>query len=172
LAQVTDMQKIRDVVFNAPLTRVMKDLRAASDYARKQPAARGDRLGVTGFCWGGQMALTYAGMNKDTSAVVSWYGSIRRAHKDDPAPKSAMDVASGIACPVLLLYSGVDQGIPVADVDALEAQLKAAGRPVEKHIYPSAQHGFLADYRPTYHAEAAKDAWGKCLAWFEKYVKA
>ena len=172
LAQVTDMDKIRNVVFNSPLSRVMQDLHAATEYARKQPAARDNRLGVTGFCWGGQIALTYAALHADTSAVVSWYGSLTRAHKDDPQPRSVMDVAAGIACPTLLLYSGVDQSIPVADVDKLEAQLKSAGHPVEKHIYPTAQHGFLADYRPTYNAEAAKDAWGKCLAWFEKYVKA
>jgi carboxymethylenebutenolidase len=172
LAQVTDMDKIRSVVFNSPLSRLMQDLHATTEYARKQPAARDNRLGVTGFCWGGQIALTYAAMHKDTSAVVSWYGALSRAHKDDPQPKSVMDVASGIACPTLLLYSGVDQGIPVAEVDKLEAQLKSAGRTVEKHIYPTAQHGFLADYRPTYNAEAAKDGWAKCVAWFEKYVKA
>jgi carboxymethylenebutenolidase len=54
----------------------------------------------------------------------------------------------------------------------MEATLKAAGRPVEKVIYPGAPHGFHADYRPTYRADTARDGWAKCLAWFQKYLKA
>jgi carboxymethylenebutenolidase len=172
LAQVTDMKKVLDTVFNTPLKRVVGDLKAGADYARKQPAARGDRVGVTGFCWGGGIALTFAASYRDTSAVVSWYGAITRAHKDDPKPVAALDVAAQIPCPALLLYSGIDQGIPVSDVEKLEAVLKSAGRPVEKHIYADAPHGFHADFRPTYRADAAKDGWQRCLGWFQKYLKA
>jgi carboxymethylenebutenolidase len=172
LAQETDMNRIRSVFTNAPLKRVVGDVRAAAEYARRQPAAREDRIGVTGFCWGGGMALAFSAFYKDTSAVVSWYGAITRPQKDDPQPIAVLDVASRIPCPALLLYSGVDQGIPVADVEKLEAALRAAGRPVQKQIYPDAPHGFHADYRPTYRAEAAKDGWARCLAWFQKYLKA
>jgi len=172
LAQVTDMPKVLSVVFNAPLKRVVGDLRAAADYARKQPAAKEDRVGATGFCWGGQIALTFSAFYKDTKAVVSWYGAPARAHKDDPKPTAVLDVAAQIPCPALLLYGGADPGIPISDVEKLEAALKAAGRPVEKMIYPDTPHGFFADYRPSYRAEAAKDAWGKCLAFFQKHLKA
>jgi len=172
LAQVTDMDKIRSVVFNAPLKRIMGDLRASADYARKQPTAQGDHLGVTGFCWGGGVTLLFSAAYKDTKAAVPWYGAITRALKDDPKPVAPLDVAAEIPCPVLMLYSGIDQGIPVADVEKMEAALKAAGRTVEKVIYPDAPHGFLADYRPTYRPEAAKDGWARCLAWFQKYLKA
>ncbi|MGH7264558.1 MAG: dienelactone hydrolase family protein [Candidatus Rokuibacteriota bacterium] len=172
LAQVTDIQKILGIVFGASLERVVGDLRAAAEYARKQPSAREDRIGVTGFCWGGQMALTFPAFYKNTKAAVAWYGPPARAQKDDPKPIAPLDVAAEVPCPVLLLYGAADQGIPVADVEKLEAALKAAGRTVEKHVYPGAPHAFHADYRPSYRAEAAKDAWGKCLAWFQTYLKA
>lgn len=172
LAQVTDMQKVMSVAFNAPLKRLVGDLRAGAEYARKQPAARADRFGVTGFCWGGQIALTFPASYKDTKAAVAWYGPPARAQKDDPKPVAPLDVAAEIPCPVLLLYGGADQSIPLADVDKLEAALKAAGRPVEKHIYPNAGHAFNSDDRPSYHPESAKDAWGKCLGFFQKYLKA
>jgi carboxymethylenebutenolidase len=172
LAQVTDIQKVLGVVFNTPLKRVVGDLRAGVEYARKQPAARGDRIGVTGFCWGGQMTLTFPAFYKDTKAAVAWYGPPARAQKDDPKPVAALDVAAEIPCPVLLLYGAADQGIPVADVEKEAAALRAAGRTVETHIYPDGPHGFLADYRPSYRPEMAKDAWGKCLAFFQKYLKA
>jgi carboxymethylenebutenolidase len=172
LAQVTDMQRVLSVVVAAKLTRLQGDMRAAVEYARKQPAARPDRVGVTGFCWGGGMALGFAARYPDTTAVVSWYGAITRAQADDPKPLSVLDVADQIRCPTLLLYSGIDQGIPVSAVEQLEAVLKAHGQPVEKVIYPDAPHGFHADYRPTYHEAAAKDGWARCLAWFQKYLKA
>jgi carboxymethylenebutenolidase len=172
LAQVTDTQKVLGVVFNTPLKRVVGDLRAGVDHARKQPQARADRVGVTGFCWGGQLTLTFPAFYKDTKAAVAWYGPPARAQKDEPKPVSALDVAADVPCPVLMLYGGADQGIPVADVEKEAAALRAAGRTVEVHVYPEGPHGFLADYRPSYRPEMAKDAWGKCLAWFQKYLKA
>ena len=60
----------------------------------------------------------------------------------------------------------------VSDVDKMESALRVAGRPAGKVIYPNAAHGFLADYRPTYNAEAAKDGWARCLGWFQTYLKA
>lgn len=30
---------------------------------------------------------------------------------------------------------------------------------------------FHADYRPSYRPEAAKNAWGRCVVWFTKYLK-
>lgn len=172
LAHLTDIQQIIKIVFDAPLTRVVGDLRGAAEYARRQPAARPDRLGVTGFCWGGQMTLTFPAFYKDVSAAVAWYGPPARAQKDDPKPVAPLDVAADVPCPVLLLYGEADRGIPLADIDKLEAALKAAGRPVEKVIYPGAPHAFHADYRPSYRPDAAKDGWARCLAWFQQYLKA
>jgi carboxymethylenebutenolidase len=172
LAHVTDMDKIRSVVFGAPLKRVIGDLRAGVEYARKQPAAKGDKVGVTGFCWGGQMTLTFPAFYKDTKAAVAWYGPPARAQKDDPKPVTALDVAAEVPCPVLMLYGAADQGIPVPDVEKEAAALKAAGRTVDVHIYPDGPHGFFADYRPSYREAMAKDAWGKCLTFFQKHLKA
>jgi carboxymethylenebutenolidase len=69
---------------------------------------------------------------------------------------------------VLGLYGEKDQGIPAADVEAMRAALAAAGNPTKSEIvvYPGAQHGFHADYRPSYDEAAAKDAWSRMLAWF------
>jgi carboxymethylenebutenolidase len=80
-------------------------------------------------------------------------------------------VAAKIGAPVLGLYGAEDLGIPVADVREVEAKMKAAGKTAEFVIYPGAPHAFFADYRPSYRAEAAKDAWGRCIAWFDRYLK-
>jgi len=70
---------------------------------------------------------------------------------------------------VLGLYGGADQGIPVADVEKMRQALKDAGKPGELHVYDGAPHAFHADYRTSYRAEAAKDGWQRCLAWFKKH---
>ena len=51
----------------------------------------------------------------------------------------------------------------------MEAALQAAGKTAEFHIYPGAPHGFLADYRSSYRADAAQDGWNRMIAWFKKY---
>jgi carboxymethylenebutenolidase len=51
----------------------------------------------------------------------------------------------------------------------MRAALKAAKVPAEIIVYPDAQHGFNADYRPSYKEDDAKDAWSKLQAWFKKH---
>ena len=65
-------------------------------------------------------------------------------------------------------YGALDQGIPVADVEAMNAALKVAKKPSSIHLYPQADHGFLADYRPSYRAPAAQDGWQRLLAWLKQ----
>ena len=130
------------------------------------------RIGVTGFCRGGMYTLLFAAQNRDVKAAVAWYGPIKPARTPGVRTAGPLALASRITCPVLGLYGEADLGIPVADVREMEAALKAAGRTAEFVIYPGAPHAFYADYRPSYRAEAAKDAWGRCVGWFNSYLKA
>jgi len=166
-----DIDAVRKVVDPVPDARVMGDLDAITAYARKHSAARADRIGVTGFCRGGMYTLLYAAHNREVKAAVAWYGPIRPAKTPGVRTVGPLDVAAEINSFVLGLYGGEDLGIPVADVNAMEAALKAAGKTSEFVIYPAAPHAFFADYRPSYRSEAARDAWGRCLAWFNRYLK-
>ena len=47
--------------------------------------------------------------------------------------------------------------------------LKAAKKQADIVIYPDTPHGFNADYRPSYRADAAKDGWTRMLAWFKDH---
>jgi carboxymethylenebutenolidase len=69
--------------------------------------------------------------------------------------------------PVLGLYAGKDTGIPLASVEKMQAALKDSKVPSEIVVYPEAQHGFYADYRPSYKEDDAKDGWGRLLTWFK-----
>ncbi len=167
-----DIAAVRKVVDPVPDARVMGDLDALTAYAKTHPAARADRIGVTGFCRGGMYTLLFAAHNRDVMAAVAWYGQIKPDVTPGVRTFGPLDVAADIKAPVLGLYGAEDLGIPVADVKEMEARLKAAGKTCEFVVYPKAPHAFFADYRPSYREEAAKDGWRRCLAWFDAYLKA
>jgi carboxymethylenebutenolidase len=166
-----DIESVRKVVDSVPDGRVMGDLDALVVYAKQHPAVRADRIGVTGFCRGGMYTLLFAAHSREVKAAVAWYGQLRPSKTPGIRTVGPLDVAAQINSPVLGLYGEADLGIPVADVKEMEAALKAAGKTAEFVIYPGAPHAFFADYRPSYRDQAAKDAWGRCVAWFNKYLK-
>ena len=168
---IPDMPAVRKVVDAVPDDRIMADLDAIAAYAKKHPAALPDRIGVTGFCRGGLYTLLYAAHNRRLKAAVAWYGQIKPEKKPGVRSVGPLDVAGQIKIPVLGLYGEADMGIPAADVREMEAALKAAGGTAEFILYPGAPHAFFADYRPSYRVDAARDAWARCIAWFNKYLK-
>ena len=172
VAQMSDFGKVREVVGKISDRQVLQDLAATADFARRQPYTRADRVGATGFCFGGRVAWLFAATYKELDAAVIWYGRIASPQKDDLHPKDPLDLAAEVACPVLGLYGEADTGISVADVRKMEAALKEAGKTAEFVVYPGAPHAFFADYRPSYRADAAKDAWRRALAWFARHLKA
>jgi carboxymethylenebutenolidase len=168
---LTDMAAVRKIINAVPDAQVLADLDSLVAYAAKHPAARPDRVGVTGFCRGGLYTLLYSAHNHEVKASVPWYGQLRPEKTPGVRTAGPFDIVGKIESPVLGLYGEADLGIPVADVKEFEASLKAAGKTAEFIIYPGAPHAFYADYRPSYRAEAAKDAWVQCIAWFNKYLK-
>ena len=168
---LSDIAAVRKIVNAVPDAQVMADLDSLVAYASQHPAARADRVGVTGFCRGGLYTLLYAARNREVKASVAWYGQLRPDKTPGVRTAGPFDIVGKINSPVLGLYGEADLGIPIADAKEFEASLKAAGKTTEFVIYPGAPHAFYADYRLSYRAEAAKDAWVRCIAWFNKYLK-
>jgi len=158
---------ISEIVVKVPTEQVMSDLDATEAYAKSTGKADTAKLAVTGFCWGGWATWMYAAHNPDLKAAVPWYGSDRKI--SDIIPKNPVDIAGSVKCPVLAFYGGQDQSIPQETVDKRQGACKAAGKTCEAKVYPDAPHGFNADYRPSYRADDAKDAWARMLAWFKEH---
>lgn len=158
---------LADIISKVPDADVLSDLDACVAWAA---ANRGDtaRLAVTGFCWGGRQTWLYSAHNPKVKAAVAWYGRL-----EDPAnanqPQHPIDLAAKITVPVLGLYGGQDQGIPMDNVEDMQQALKKAGGKSQIHVYPDAPHAFHADYRPSYRKEAAEDGWKRMLEWFKKH---
>ncbi len=156
------------IVSKVPDAQVMADLDAAAAFAGGDGGDRA-RLGITGYCWGGRIVWLYAAHNPGLKAGVAWYG--RLAGTPGPLqPQNPIDLVSNIKAPVLGLYGELDQGIPVADVERMRAALGPNSQS-RLEVFKGAGHGFLADYRPSYHEESARAAWADALAWFGAHLR-
>jgi carboxymethylenebutenolidase len=169
LPNVPDILKI---VLAVPRKQVLGDAAAAIDWAEKRPNVRADRAGVTGWCWGGSTAIQVAATNPDIKAAVAWYGPPARPYPDTPSPVTGFDLAKDIKVPFLGLFGETDQNPKPEDATRFGDLVKQHNPNVEIVFYPGVGHAFHADYRPSYNAAAAADGWKRCLAWFDKYLKA
>ncbi len=168
VSKLTSIDQIMPVVAKVPDAQVMSDLDAAVAFAKASGKGDTSRLGVTGFCWGGRITWLYAAHNPDVKAAVAWYGRLVGSASAN-TPRNPVDIAADLKAPVLGLYGGKDQGIPLDTVEKMRAACKAAGKTCEIVVYPEAGHAFNADYRPSYQEAAAKDGWTRLLAWFKSH---
>jgi carboxymethylenebutenolidase len=158
-----------NITSKTPDTQVMSDLDAAVAWAAVEGADT-SRLMITGFCWGGRITWLYCAHNPQVKAGVAWYGRLVGAVSEF-TPKYPTDLVGELKAPVLGLYGGLDTGIPLATVEAMETALKSgsvAAKSSQIHLYDNAPHAFHADYRPSYRKEDAEDGWQRMLAWFGK----
>jgi carboxymethylenebutenolidase len=163
-ASVAELMK--EIVSKTPDRQVMADLDALAAWAGKN-GGNVDKLGITGFCWGGRITWLYAAHNPNVKAGVAWYG--RLVGEPSPInPRHPVDVAPTLKAPVLGLYGGKDTGIPLESVERMKAALAQGGGKSTFVVYPEAGHAFNADYRPSYVEAAARDGFGRSLAWFKE----
>ena len=127
-------------------------------YLQGQSFAQADRVGMTGFCFGGGVTWLVAARMPQLRAAIPFYG-----------PPPPLDEVPNIQAPVLAVYGELDGRIN-GTIPAIEQAMQANNKVYEKLIYPDADHAFHNDTGSRYNAEAAKDAWNQSLAWFEKYL--
>lgn len=144
----------------APAQAISEDTDATVAYLKSLPDVRGDRIGVVGFCWGGEMCFTVATQVRGLRAAVVYYGR-------SPNP---IDLTKNIEAAVLAHYGGEDPGVNKT-IPAAEEAMKKYNKSYTYKIYPGAKHGFNNDSSDRYHAEAAKEAWGKTLEFFKKQLQ-
>lgn len=168
VSQITNIDDIRPIVAQVPDVQVMSDLDATAAWAEGTGKADINRLGITGFCWGGRIVWLYAAHNPKLKAGVAWYGRVE-GEATELQPQYPVDIAAEIKAPVLGLYGGQDKGIPVESLERMREALRSTSVPTEFQIYPNAGHAFYADYRPSYVKDAADDGWQRLQAWFKQH---
>jgi carboxymethylenebutenolidase len=169
VSKLTNVQEIiSKVVSKVPDAQVMSDLDATVAWAEKSSKGNIDKVGITGFCWGGRITWLYAAHNPKVKAGVAWYGRLVGESKS-LTPKYPVDIAADLKVPVLGLYGGADEGIPVETIEKMREALKASNSGSEIIVYPNTPHGFYADYRPSYRKEQAQDGWKRLQDWFKQH---
>jgi carboxymethylenebutenolidase len=169
VTKLSDSQEIvAKVVSQVPDEQVLADLDAAVAWAKESGEGNVEKLGITGFCWGGRIVWLYAARNPTLKAGVAWYGRLT-GKPSSQQPKHPIDEVSSLKAPVLGLYGAEDRGIPLDTIEQMRQALKIAGSPSQIIVYPDTPHGFHADYRPSYRKEQAEDGWKRLQAWFKQH---
>ncbi|AQR60426.1 dienelactone hydrolase [Brevundimonas sp. LM2] len=177
-APLSDMGRIQAIVAEAKYDQVMGDIDATLSWASGQLWAQAERVGITGFCWGGKVVWQAAARFAAIDAGVAWYGRLApaataTAEQTEGGRPWPVDLADDLKAVVIGNYGGQDQGIPLASVEAMRTALVSAGATDSGiKVYDDAQHGFHADYRPSYNPADAADSWSRLLALFEARLKA
>lgn len=162
---VPELQK--EIISKVPDQQVMADLDAVVAWA-KQNNGNTDKLGVTGFCWGGRITWLYSAHNPNVKAGVAWYGRLV-GDKNERTPQQPVDIAPSLKLPVLGLYGAKDTGIPLESVDKMKAALAQGKSKSDIMVFPNSGHAFHADYRPSFVEADAKEGWKRCTAWFKEH---
>ncbi|HEU4724334.1 MAG TPA: dienelactone hydrolase family protein [Candidatus Eisenbacteria bacterium] len=138
-------------------------LRRGGDFLRSRDDVRAQAIGVLGWCMGGRYAIRLAAADPTIRACVMYYG----------APITDEGAIKAIRAPILGSFGGDDQGPTPDQVRAFEKALAAAGKKADFKIYPGAGHAFANVNNPWggYREEAAKDAWGRTLAFLDRNLK-
>jgi len=144
----------------APWRQVAEDTDFAFTFLNALTDVQGNRRGLIGFCWGGEMTFSSATQVRGLKAVVVFYGR-------SPNP---IDLVKQIEAPVLAHYGEKDPGVD-QDIPATVEAMKKYNRPYDYKIYPGAFHGFYNEAGDRYNPEAAKEAWSKTLDLFAKNLK-
>ncbi|MDY0270921.1 MAG: dienelactone hydrolase family protein [Advenella sp.] len=153
-----DEDKAREMFAKLDPGKRTEDMVAAAEFLKTHPESSG-KLGVIGFCYGGGVAGIMAVRMPDLAAAVPFYG----------AQPPASEVAA-IKAPLQIHYAGNDDRINAGWPD-FEKALKEHGKDYEMHSYANAHHGFHNDTTPRYDEEAAKLAWQRSLAFFDRHLK-
>jgi carboxymethylenebutenolidase len=154
-----DSSSVPSLLSGMPQDQFVQDFISGLRYAQQQPGVRADRVGMTGFCFGGGVTWRVAVGVPKLRAAVPFYG-----------PPPSADEVSAINAAVLAMYAERDSRI-TSTAPAMETAMQQAGKTFEKIIYPDTDHAFFNDTGARYNAEAAQDAWEKMLAWFDRYLK-
>ncbi len=157
-AKFSDPAEVTAVLGKTPPEQLVSMLNAGVRHLQALPTVRRDRIGTVGFCFGGGMVWRLATQNTDLRAAVPFYG-----------PNPPLEDVSKIKAAVLAIYGALDERIN-AGIPAMREALQKARIAHEIVIYPNANHAFFNDTTPRYVEAAAKEAWKRALAWFERYL--
>ncbi len=167
---IIDYDKMQDViphVMQLKAEGLEADIDATLAYLKSE-GFEPKKVGIVGFCLGGSVSALIAERRTLGAAVTYYGGGITQGRFGGPP---IIELAPKFKTPWLGLYGDADQSIPFTEVEMLRRAAKKASVPTDVVRYAEADHGFNCDARPTaFHAESAKDAWGRATKWLGDHL--
>ena len=153
-----------------PHQQTDEDIEGALRFLQDHPMVNSDRIGLIGFCSGGNVALSYACYTKGIKCFVDCYSNnIRRSTEANPEP--SIERVKDLSAPMLGLFGKEDTNPSPEDVEVLRQELIKHNKSFEIVSFDNASHAFFSDTRARYVPEVAQMAWGRMLEWFARYLK-
>ena len=169
VSTMTDIGEILSkVVSKVPDEQVFSDLDATLAFVKAEKKGNLDKVATVGFCWGGRTVWLYANHNPKIKTGVAYYGLLS-GMKSDIKANDPIDIAANIKVPVLGLYASKDSFIKPEVIEQMELELVKSGSTSEIVVFPSVNHGFYADYRPSYDKTAADYSWQLTRDWLKRH---
>jgi len=138
---------------------VIDDIISSYQYLNGLSFVRGDRIGVTGFCFGGGLAFQISTLLPFSASVI-FYGA-------NPKPLESVSKISG---PVLAFYAGEDDMVDAGIATLVKAMIKYK-KTFAMKLFEGVQHAFFNETSSVYDSIAAEDAWQMAVNFFNKYLK-
>jgi carboxymethylenebutenolidase len=148
-------------VINTKQMDVNTDLDSVYAWLASQPDVDINRIGIAGFCYGGRVSLLYSLHNPNMATTVVFYGS----------SETNPEVLKNLSGPVLGIFGGADDSIPLEEVTALENGLQQAGIPHQISIYENQPHAFMVDANGIKAGGAQAEAWNEMLLFLDENLK-
>ena len=155
----TTSDEARQLMSSYNLENGIANMNDASNFLLKNYQV--NKLGSIGWCFGGGQSLNLALNNKNMDATVIYYGQLNTDESQ----------LSSIKWPVLGIFAGLDQGIPVETVHEFETSLDNLGIKNEIYIYPNVNHAFANPSGMSYAPDETRDAWEKTIRFLDENLK-
>lgn len=162
---VAQFQKLRS---STGAARQMTDIKACLEWLSKAPRVAGDKVGVTGYCMGGGIALRAAGTFPDRIAAMASFHGGGMATDDEKSPHR---LAANIKARVLVAGADEDGGYDAAQDARLRETLKAAGVDAEVGIWAGCKHGWVPTDMAVYNRDGAERHWRELVGLFDAVLK-
>lgn len=155
---VETQEEARTLTAGYDQAKGVENMRAAATYLRDRGAFR---VASLGWCFGGAQSLALSLSGEPLDATVIYYGRL----------VTESDALRPISWPVLGIFAGEDQSIPVESVNQFGSSLDTLGVKNEIHVYPGVKHAFANPSGMNYAPEETKDAWANTLRFLDENLK-
>jgi carboxymethylenebutenolidase len=152
-------------------TMIQSDIDSTIKYLKSKEYLVGDKIGITGFCWGGRQSMIAALRSREIAVGIPYYGFPVNARPSEIQSINPIELVPNSTAAILAHFGKTDRAIPHEQVVQFEEALKNNNKVYEIWEYDGAGHAFFNDTRQSYNEAAAKLSWERNLAFLEKYLK-